>query len=374
MGKTLKEICEIHVQKTSAVRDAQGSFHGDLYNLIRDVGVHKAYVPRAYGGSEYSLSQICKLYFDLSRYSLDLPFSVSIAATTVIAVDLIRTFAVQKDHQRLLEKLVHEPLHFCIANSEAGTGTNPLHLRTSLVDSKFVGVKSCATNAPIADYFLISSKVPGAERANVEVFLVPKEMVTVDPLQDQMIGFRTSPSGKVSFEIENFNSEQYRLGPAASGVMQFRRCFDMERLLLCAMVAGLLQGVEDLAISEVQRRDQVSHGFAERQYIQQKVVQIFSAKQKLWSLVEAAAQEAQVETLGPQLGLMKIVAIEDGMAAALNLVEIFGHSALFKGHIAEKILRDFLTLRFFGGTQELQKISTFAQLMKAGAKPSLKVA
>lgn len=355
-----RELMWRNVRPSLLSRDTSASYPAELVKVAHQAGMFSAFVPKEFGGLGLSLHQICILYFELCRQSLDLPWVTSLGASCVIAPDLINQFCFYEKKKELLSEMVNSGLQFCIANSESGAGTNLALMQSELQETATGSTlnvkKDCATNASIADWFIVSAKRKSVEKYRFDIFLLPKALVHVTPIEAKLMGFRTSATGKIEFSIDNIAVESYLIGTAGSGLKQFQRCFDMERLLLAAAVSGLLQAIEDMAVGILEKKGK---SFSERQYLQQKLLVIFSAKEKIWSLVERVVRADQGQ-FGQQLGLLKWLVITDGLDAALAFFELTGQTALFTDHFSQKIVRDFMALRFFGGTMELQKMSIFS--------------
>lgn len=360
---SIKEVMKNHVQPTAVERDLSASYPLDLVQKVHATGMFNAFVPRSHGGLGMSLHEICQLYFECARHSLDLAWLSSIGASSVIAVDLINKFATDKVKDEIFGSFAKKPVQFCIANSENGAGSNPVLMRSAVVEENgrktLLGRKDCVTNATVADHFLVSAKRLLNDKPMVDVFLLPRSQVKVVGLEHNLMGFRTSSTGEVNFSIPDFDPEAHLMGQAGAGFSLFRRCFDMERLILSAEVAGLLQGLEDQAVAYIQSKETAKKGFSSNQYIQQKLLVIFSAKEKIWSLVERVARQEDLSKSNQLLSLMKLLSIRDGLEGSLAYFELLGHNALASNNLAQKIVRDLVATRFFGGTIELQKISMF---------------
>ena len=146
----------------------------------------------------------------------------------------------------------------------------------------------------------------------------------------------------------------------------FKRCFDLERLFLGIMVSAILEGVEKEMTEIVAQKESKGFTFHDKQYLQEKLINVYAVRTYINSLIEkiTANQNYNLNDYSKELSLIKILVNTDAVTAIVNYYEFIGHRGFMKDQLCQKLIRDFLGLRYFGGTTELQKNNLYAELTK----------
>jgi ribosomal protein S18 acetylase RimI-like enzyme len=236
--------------------------------------------------------------------------------------------------------------------------------------------KRSITNVGAADLVLVSVRVEGVDpKAAVNLILVETDRpgVSVEAYSDLM-GLRTSPTGDLQVDGTAV-PETCLLGELGDGVRFFRQVFALERLLIGYLYLASLQRSLGRAVRHAETREQFGSPIGRNQYVQDKIVRMRIAEQMLAThLAATLAGYEQGAAVADSLSIIKAHGLEAAIQAAQDLMRLLGGRGLRKQEMAEKDLRDLLSLAILGGTVELQKIVIYNETVRQLADSTLPAA
>ena len=355
------------LRPTLIERDTGARFDREAWLALGSTGLFQGMAPKRAGGLELSCSEHLEVLVSLGRGGLDIPFGVSVVAH-LIGVDLVASFGSADLKARNLAPLLRGERIAAVCNSEVGAGTNLKNIRAKL-ERTAEGLhvlnahKSYATNLSQADVAILSAVSP---ENLLQVFAV-EDRSAQNCHNDRLMGFCTGATGDIVLKNFEIDPERARLGGVKDGFLILRRTFDLERLMIPAVILGVLEAFQASALEHLKARFDEGNDLASKQYIQQKVVTLFTARMKLRAMLgDIAARMNLQEIANPQvnadLSLLKMSSIEDGLAAAEAYYELLGSASFQRQSTVQKVIRDLLGLKFLGGTQELHKMMLFREL------------
>jgi acyl-CoA dehydrogenase len=164
----------------------------DLWHAMGSAGLFRIGLPAAHGGDGGGYADIAAADAALVEFGGAPGFGGAWAVHQMVARYMIGGFGSAEQKAALLPGLASGELTIGVSISEPGAGAHPKHLQAAAVKSgdRFVlnGVKSYASNGPIADYFLVFAITEQTEtRKRFSAFLVPKgapglEQIAAPPL------------------------------------------------------------------------------------------------------------------------------------------------------------------------------------------------
>jgi alkylation response protein AidB-like acyl-CoA dehydrogenase len=350
-------------------RDAKMHFDPSLWAEAQSLGLSKTL--QGYDlGSE--IRELASMLYGLALGSMDLPFCSSLAAHSVISMDLLVHFATPFQKEKYLPRMRHPDFISSICNSEDGAGTDLRKMKASaaVMESGEALVqfeKPCATNASHADLYLTSVWLESPnQRPSLGVLLLEKSEVSSWSLQEALSGFRTGLTGGVKVQNLTIPLRERLLNFSSGSLNIFKRCFDMERLFLGVMVAGILEGVESEIKETIQAKESQGFTYNDKQYLQEKLLNVYSVRTQIGALVDGILHEQtfDLNSFSKELSLLKILINQEAVGAVTNFYDFVGHRGFMKDHLSQKLLRDFMGLRYFGGTVELQKNNLYQELTR----------
>ncbi len=361
-----RNVGSVELRPSLLQRDGEANTDRKLWRKIAEAGLFA----RRDGFLSTQAFQFCESIIGLAHGSFDVPFCSSLSAHWLVTA-LIQQFGSSEHQLKYLAKMRRGELIGAICNAEDTAGSQLKRIRSNLAMNSngsgfFKAHKPLVTNVPIADIFVVSALVSnGQEPPQMELFLLDRDQVKVTDGTSNLSCFRTSPTGSLTAEIADFRPEKYRLVSSEKTMAFLTCCFDLERILVPSVMIGALYGAEEIAFSEIERRKQLGNDLSSKQYVQQKVLQIYMARTKMEALsafIFSGLKDEDLRAHNGELALLKMICIKDGLTASLCLFELMGFGAIDVNHPAQKLVRDVAALRYFGGTLEQQKMTIFHEL------------
>ncbi len=357
-------------------RDTNMYFDRELWKALAATGFFRLRASASSVTGEASqLVDLINAFKDLGRGGVDIPLAVS-AVAQAITIDLVRKFGNEKQQSLYLENLLNGSHIGSICNSEAGAGTNIKGIKsniqmTDVQKGKIQIEKRGATNLSDADLMFCSAwKNEDGKKPSLEVFVLERPDVIQTRLVDKLTGFHTGLTGSAQMQVENFNITDRQLGEGKFGFAILKHCFNLERLFISAVIAGVLEGLVQEAMAFSCAQNPAGSRLADNQYIQDKIIEVFSSACKLSGMLSGITSHKNISSedlvhFTPMLSVLKTTTITDTGNALLSFYEVFGFPSFTTTHIAQKVLRDHMAMRFLGGSKEQQKIILFDELANA---------
>lgn len=316
--------------------------------------------------------ELIQRYRRLGERGTPLGFGVSCVAQS-IGVELLQHFGSPAQREKYFPKLTSAQWIAGIANTEATGGTDlksmSARINVGPGGARLTARKNCFTNGP-SDLIFVSAWAGDAAAARLDVFLIEGHQVTQTDLHGTFPGFRSGRTGSLAIEDLPVNLDEARLGRAGRGSDALKFCFDLERLMISALIHGMILNAEAQFREFVKSRTASGRNLADHPWVQDKGIELRRVQLNLRGLLELCANDFQgtaglapgLRALNPLLSLLKWQAIEDGINALTAAFEAEGVRSLMQGAPLLERLNDLYHLKFLGGTKELQKIFLWQEL------------
>lgn len=253
------------------------------------------------------------------------------------------------------------------AMSEPESGSDALALRTRATPYnggyRLTGRKLYATNAPIADLFLVYATLdPALGFTGVTAFLVRRSDagVTVAPAEEKM-GLRTAPWGRVDLD-ECWVSVDRRLGAEKQGSAIFARSMMVERALLLAPWLGVMEREIEACVAHCRRRRQFGKHLGHFQSVSNRLVDMWTQWEVSRMLIYRAADDLAAGRPGvfPEIG--KLYTSESAVEVLTSALHLHGALGYTRGAGIERHLRDALGMTISSGVSDLQRVVAAGKL------------
>jgi len=258
----------------------------------------------------------------------------------------------------------------CLGNTEniAGSDVAGIALKADKIDDGWIlnGTKAYVTNGYIADLGVITavSDPKAARNSRLSMYLVDlnTEGVSRKKLNKQV----WIPSDLTRLKFENvFVPEDRLLGIRGRGLQQVLEIFTNSRVPISALTLGGAVGAFTLALNRMQKRkifgqkimDYQAKAFETSEYY----AKIESARLMLW---KACWKIDQNNDFRQAASMAKYLAVEVARQVTTWAADIFGAASVVQDHPIHKYPLDTWGASLGEGTQDVQKLIIFRELMK----------
>ena len=258
----------------------------------------------------------------------------------------------------------------CLGNTEsqAGSDVAGIEMRARKVKGGWLlnGTKAYVTNGYISDLAVITAvSDPQASRNNrLSMYLVDlhSEGVQRKKLNKQV----WIPSDLTRLQFSDvFVSDDHVLGNQGQGLQQVLTIFTYSRVPISALTLGTAVGAFELALEHAKKRKIFGQTITD---FQAKAFEgadfyakIEAARLMLW---KACWKMDQNENFRQESSLAKYLAVEIARSSTSWAADIFGAASVIQEHPIHKFPMDAWASSLGEGTQDVQKLVIFRELMK----------
>jgi alkylation response protein AidB-like acyl-CoA dehydrogenase len=258
----------------------------------------------------------------------------------------------------------------CLGNTEniAGSDVAGIAMHAKRADGGWLleGTKSYVTNGAIADVGVITAVTdPDAPRTGrLSMFLVDlgDDGVRRKKLNKQV----WIPSDLTRLQFNNvFVPDDHLLGTRGRGLQQVLTVFTHSRVPIAALTLGTAAGAFELAVGHAKKRtifgQKILNFQAKSFEVSDFYAKIEAARLMLW---KACWKVDKGEDYRQASSLAKYLAVEAAREVTVWAADIFGAASVVYEHPIHKFPMDAWAASLGEGTQDVQKLIIFRELMK----------
>jgi len=258
----------------------------------------------------------------------------------------------------------------CLGNTEniAGSDVAGIAMTAEKIDDgwKLNGTKAYVTNGLIADWGVITAvSDPGAERKKrLSMYLVDLNAAGIRRKKLNKQVWIPSDLTRLSFS-DVFVPDDHLLGTRGRGLNQVLEVFTNSRVPIAALTLGSAAGAFDLAVNHMHKRKIFGENILS---FQAKAFELSDFYAKLESvrlmLYKACWLLDRGEDFRQASSLAKYLSVEVAREVTLWAADIFGAASVIGEHPVHKYPMDVWGSSLGEGTQDVQKLIIFRELMK----------
>ncbi len=342
-------------------RDRRGVFSREAWNKCAEMGIQGLPFPPEYGGSGADVLTTTVAMEGLGYGCRDNGLIFAINAQMWSVQMPIWQFGSEEQKEKYLTRLCRGEWIGAHCMTEPNSGSDAFSLSTTAEKKGDVyvlnGSKTFATNAPMADVFLVFAKTDRAKGfMGISAFILDRglEGLRVGGEIEKM-GLRTAPMAEVVFEDCGVPAEN-RLGPEGAGSRLFNSSMEWERACLLAAYSGAMERQLEACIRYARERRQFQRPIAKFQAVANKIVdmkvRLETARLLLYKVAWLKQNRKEVAL---EAAMAKLYLSECWVQSSLDAIQIHGGYGYTTEFEMERELRDAISSRIYSGTSEIQK-------------------
>jgi alkylation response protein AidB-like acyl-CoA dehydrogenase len=258
----------------------------------------------------------------------------------------------------------------CLGNTETGAGSDSANISMTAVEADggwyLNGTKAYVTNGLISDLAVVTAVTnPQAPRGRrISMFLVDlrAEGVTRRKLNKQV----WVPSDLTRIQLNDvFVPQDHILGESGRGLQQVLNIFTHSRVALSTLTLGTAVGAFEMALSQAQRREifgkKIMDFQAKAFEIADFYARIEAARLMLYRACWAMDQGGDFRM---EASLAKYLSVMIAREVSTWAADLFGAASVIFEHPIHKFPLDAWASSLGEGTQDIQKLVIFREVMK----------
>ncbi len=354
----VKKFCDNEVKEQCKAYDESGEWPKEIYDKAIELGYQMLEVPEEYGGLGLPGETILAMYEEMAWS--DAGFAVTMAASN-LALKPILIAGTEEQKQKYCDVVINGGLG-AFGLTEPNAGSDPGAGKTTAVkdgdDYILNGRKCFITNAPVADFFIITAltdKTKGLK--GMSAFIVDKDTPGLSTTNhENKMGIRTSITSDVVLEDVRIPASQ-RLGEEGTGFATAMKTLDLARMFVGGLAVGIAQRALDEGIAYTKTRQQFGRPVAKNQALQFKMADMAMQIELARQMVAHAHKLYELGLpYGKEAAMAKCYAGDMAVQVTLDGIQLFGGYGYSREYPVEKLLRDAKIFQIFEGSNEIQRV------------------
>ena len=352
-------IAEFAASHLAAIPD-RGDFSRSDWRKLAEFGITGLTVPAEYGGLGLGPSAFARAMEEMGAAGAHSGLMFSLAAQVCAVQHPLMKFGTAEQKERYLPRLCDGSAIAAFATTEPSAGSDAFSLQATASKHGATwllsGTKAFITNAPIADVFLVATRLHDSQDfRSLCMFMVPKESpgISVTPIKDmpELSGHSLGAVYLDSCEVP----ETAMLGRAGQGMAVFNVAMNCERALIMAGPVGAMRRQLRTSIDFAKHRVQFGRPIHEFQGVAHRIADMKVRLETARLMTHQAAAELETGVAGAAVtaAIAKLYTSEAYLQSTLDAIQIqgavgFGTHAGLIGSVHEA-----LASRFYSGTSEM---------------------
>lgn len=361
-GKALvadvKNFCDKEVKEQCKEYDVTGEWPKEIYDKAIELGYHMLEIPEEYGGLGLDKITVAAMYEEMAN--ADAGFATTFAASQ-LAIKPVLIAGNEEQKQKCCDLIVNGGFG-AFGLTEPNAGSDPGAGKTSAVkdgDEYILNGRKCfITNAPVADFFIITAltdKTKGLKGMSAFVIYKGTPGLSTTNHENKM-GIRTSITSDVVLEDVRIPASQ-RLGEEGSGFATAMKTLDIARTVVACAAVGIAQRALDEGVAYTKTRTQFGRPVAKNQGLQFKMADMAIEIEAARQLVAHSFTLMQMDLpYAKESAIAKCFAGDIAVKCAVEGIQLFGGYGYSREYPVEKLLRDAKIFQIFEGSNEIQRV------------------
>ena len=345
----VKNFCDKEVKEQCKAYDESGEWPKEIYDKAIELGYQMLEVPEEYGGLGLPGETILAMYEEMAWS--DAGFAVTMAASN-LALKPILISGTEEQKQKYCDMVVNGSLG-------AFGLTEPNATAVKDGDDYILNGRKCfITNAPVADFFIITALTDKSKGLKgMSAFIIDKGTPGLSStIHENKMGIRTSITSDVVLEDVRIPATQ-RLGAEGTGFATAMKTLDLARMFVGGLAVGIAQRALDEGIAYTKTRCQFGRPVAKNQGLQFKMADMAIQIETSRQLVLHAHKLYELGLpYGKEAAMAKCYAGDIAVQVALDGIQLFGGYGYSREYPVEKLLRDAKIFQIFEGSNEIQRV------------------
>ena len=345
-----------------AQRDREQRFAHDLWRKCGERKLQGLCIPENLGGRGFCPQSTAVALEALGYGCSDSGLVFSLSAHLLSCVVPIWKHGSDEQQKRLLPGLCNGSTIAVNAMSEPQAGSDAFAMETTAMPDgdgfRIRGIKTFATNGPIADVALVYALTDRDKGyfGGVTAFLVEKEADGYRAGANmEKVGLRTVPFSELHFD-DVYVPPEAVLGRVGGGAQMFAQSMDWERTLLFAGHVGTMQRLLEQAVEHARTRKQFGQSIGKFQAVSHRIADMKVRLEAARLLVYSAASKLeQSKSVSLDAAIAKLFVSESLVQTALETLQVFGAYGIRTDTQVERALRDSAGSTIYSGTSEMQR-------------------
>ena len=361
MQKEVRKFLQTRLAPIADEINETGTFPEKIFREFFKAGFGASFMPEEWGGDGDVINY---LHTAAEMGRVDAGFALSVMASSVLFGNNVLLHGTDEQKKRYLPPLVNGTKIGCWALTEPSGGSDAVAITTTSEKQGdhyiLNGSKTFITNAPLADFFIILTRLKGTESQGIQggcAFIVERGLAGLSTGQPfKKMGHKTSPTGEVFLENCRVPASA-RLGAEGRAFIDMKRSFDFERMSFSGIGFGMIDEMLKIMVQYAAQRKQFGKPILEYQLIQDKIATVSAEFEALKAYCESIYPKVLANAnITMEAAIIKLLLAKLAVKAADEAIQVLGGYGYMTEYKVERFYRDAKLYEIGGGTNEIQKL------------------
>ena len=363
-----RQIADQRIMPVRAELDEKEKFPWEIIKVLADSDLMGLCYPEEYGGLGGGTFENCLAVEEISRACIGV--SVCYAGSGLGAYPIL-LFGSEEQKKKYIPDVAGGRKLAAFGLTEANAGSDASGIQTTAVldGNEYIinGTKQWITGGGEAEIYTVivmTDKTRGSRGASALIVEKGTPGFTFGKKEKKM-GIRASSTRELVFQDCVIPAENL-LGKEGFGFIATMRTFDRTRPGVAAQALGIAQGAFDVALRYSQEREQFGEKIGSFQAIQfmlaDMAIQIEAARSLLYAVCRLI--DSGAESISKASAMCKTFCSDTAMKVTTDAVQVCGGTGYMKDYPVEKMMRDAKITQIYEGTNQIQRLVIFAELVR----------
>ncbi|MGC8948868.1 MAG: acyl-CoA dehydrogenase family protein [Thermoprotei archaeon] len=370
---TARRFADSEIESIASKIDKDDIYPLDLIRKMGKEGYLGMMAPQEYGGSPMDMLSYSIVIEEFSYSSAAIGIITEVHNSLVEAV--ISKYGTNEQKERYLPKLASGEMIGAFALTEPGGGSDAanLKLKATRVGNEYVlnGTKIFITNAAYADLFIVFARTGRQEdkHKGISAFIVERNTKGFKVGNKiKTMGIRGTGNSELIFEDAEVPSENLLLGEN-QGFKIAMDALNDGRITVAAISLGLARRAFDESFRYALQREAFGKPIAEHEAISFMLADMATEIELTRSMLYRVAKlrDKGIRCV-KEISMIKLYAAQMAMRLTNMAVQIHGGYGYSSDFIVERLFRDAKLMQIGEGTDEIQKMVIYKELLRASGQ------
>ncbi len=370
---TARRFADSEIEPIATKIDREDAYPIDLIQRMGKEGYLAMMIPQEYGGAPIDMLSYSIILEEFSYSSATIGIITEVHNSLVGAI--ISKYGNAEQKERYLPKLASGEMIGAFALTEPGGGSDAanLKLKATKVGDKYLlnGTKIFITNASHAGLFIVFARTGRQEdrHKGISAFIVERNTKGFKiGNKIKTLGIRGTGNSELIFEDAEVPVENILLGEN-QGFKIAMDALNDGRITVAAISLGLARRAFDESFKYALQREAFGKPIAEHQAISFMLADMATEIELTRSMLYRVARlrDKGVKCL-KEISMIKLYAAQMAMRVTNMAIQIHGGYGYSSDFIVERLFRDARLMQIGEGTDEVQKMVIYKELLRSSGQ------
>jgi alkylation response protein AidB-like acyl-CoA dehydrogenase len=364
----IRDFVKREIEPVAQELDDTDAYPTDIMEQLKGLGLCGSVIEERYGGMGLSPATTAIIMEELAKGWMSIPIAL---CSHLSMTSILQLNGTEEQKQAYLPYMATGEKFGGVALTEPDCGSDLQAIRTFADrdgdDYVVNGTKTMITNGKYGNTFLLMTKTDRAvepRHKGISCFIVEKGQGFKAGRHLDKLGFRGIDTTELTFEDYHTPLTSLVGMDEGQGFQQVMSGLEGGRIYVASSAVGVATAAFEKAMTYAQQRETMGVPISQHQAIQLKLADMYTRIHAARLMVQDAAKsKSEGRRVDLEASMAKLHASEMCAEVTLDAMRIFGGYGYFKENTVERYYRDAMLTVLGEGSNEIQRLVIFKNLL-----------